>query len=174
MLAALGLFVMGYAVFARPEIGPEPPTWRSPVFIGIAVVSIVIGVAAGPFLSMLQVVAYPLAWVITADRRQAILASSVIGLAVLFGYIVGAGFSLEAFVSGLVDRRLLGRLRDRARPVDHEHLGVRRRARTASRRAAPPHRPRWRRSSHDRGAAQERERLAATSTTRSRRPSRAS
>jgi signal transduction histidine kinase len=102
VLAALGLFVMGYAVFARPEIGPEPPTWRVPVFIGIAVVSIVIGVAAGPFLSMLQVVAYPLAWVITADRRQAILATSVIGLAVLFGYIVGAGFSLEAFVSGLV------------------------------------------------------------------------
>ena len=113
VLAALGLFVMGYAVFARPEIGPEPPTWRVPVFIGIAVVSIVIGVAAGPFLSMLQVVAYPLAWVITADRRQAILASSVIGLAVFFGYIVGAGFSVEALVSGL--RRPASRSPSRSR-----------------------------------------------------------
>ncbi|TDN91949.1 sensor histidine kinase [Microbacterium sp. BK668] len=101
VLMTLGLFVVGYALFARPEIGTEPPTWRVPVFVAIAAVSICIGVAAGPFLSMLQIVAYPLAWVITPDRRQAILASSVIALAVLAGYLVGGGLSFEAFVSGL-------------------------------------------------------------------------
>ncbi len=101
VLAALGLFVIGYAVFARPEIGPAPPTWRVPVFLAIAFVSIVIGVAAGPFLSMLQVVAYPLAWVITANRRQAIIASVGIACAVFVGYLIGTGLTVESLISAL-------------------------------------------------------------------------
>jgi signal transduction histidine kinase len=101
VLAALGLFVVGYAVFARPEIGPEPPTWRVPVFLAFVAVSIVIGVAAGQFLAMLQVVAYPLAWVITGSRRQAILASTLIASSVLLGFLVGGEFALDAFISGI-------------------------------------------------------------------------
>ncbi|MFT4221079.1 MAG: histidine kinase, partial [Microbacterium sp.] len=79
-----------------------PPGWRGGAFLAVAAVSIGVGVAGAPMLATLQAVAYPLAWVLTDSRRHAVLACAAIAVSVLVGFAVGLGGSASGWMSGLV------------------------------------------------------------------------
>ena len=99
--ASVALVVVAYLAFARPEIGAPTSTWRTPAFVAVAAVATALGIAANPFLAMLQTIIYPLIWVITPARRSAIISSGVVAFAVFVGFAVGEGFSVQGLVAGL-------------------------------------------------------------------------
>ena len=101
---SLFVFVAGYA-FLRPGIvSGAAPTWRLAVGIPLVVLAIVIGIAAAPFLAMLQTLAYPLVWVTTPARREAIVGSAGVALGALrsveraIGRCVQAGLGCHGLV----------------------------------------------------------------------------
>ena len=99
---SLFVFVAGYA-FLRPGIvSGAAPTWRLAVGIPLVVLAIVIGIAAAPFLAMLQTLAYPLVWVTTPARREAIVGSAGVAAATFVGFLLNGAFSSEAMWSGLL------------------------------------------------------------------------
>lgn len=100
-LAALAAFALAYAVIARPVIGQDGG-WRFVLFVVVAAAVLATGVAAAPFLAILQALAYPLAWVLGASRRGGIVGSAVIATGVFAGFAIGNGFTAEAVVAGLV------------------------------------------------------------------------
>lgn len=99
-VAAIALFALGYVAVGRAAIGFDPG-WRFPVFVAIAAVSVGVGSAASGFLAMMQALAYPLAWVIGVSRRHGIIASAVIASAVACGIAVGGGLDAGSIVTGL-------------------------------------------------------------------------
>ncbi len=155
----LALFLTSYLAFARPALGVDPPGWRTVAFVGLVTVSIGIGVAAIPMMANLQTVAYPLAWVLTATRWQAIGASAAIAFSVLIGFVAGMHGPVSGWTWGLVTAifsfifaiaiglwisRIIEYGEERARLVD-ELTSAQAQIESLSR---------------DRGAAAERERLA--------------
>lgn len=96
MIVALGL---AYLFIARPGIG-EPAGWRFPAFLAVAAGIVLVGTAAAPFLAMLQVLVYPLVWVLGDTRRRGIAGSVVIAVAIVVGYGIEGDFSLGALISG--------------------------------------------------------------------------
>ncbi len=101
-VGAVGLVILAYFFLARPELSDQAPRWRLFSFTAVAAVALVVGVAAVPFLAMLQVMVYPLAWVIAPSRRPAIVASAVFAVAVFIGFLVGGGFAPAALLTGAV------------------------------------------------------------------------
>ncbi|SIT68405.1 sensor histidine kinase [Microbacterium sp. RU33B] len=101
-VASVGLVILAYFFIARPELSDAAPRWRLVAFTAVAAAALVIGVATVPFLAMMQVMIYPLAWVIAASRRPAIIASCVFAVAVFFGFFIGSGFTLDGAVAGLI------------------------------------------------------------------------
>lgn len=101
-VGAVGLVILAYFFLARPELSEAAPRWHLVAFTATAAVALVIGVAAVPFLAMMQVMVYPLAWVIAPSRRPAIIASGVFAAAVFLGFLVGGGFTPEALLTGTV------------------------------------------------------------------------
>ncbi len=101
-VASVGLVILAYFFIARPELSDAAPRWRLVAFTGVAAAALVIGVATVPFLAMMQVMIYPLGWVIAASRRPAIIASCVFAVAVFFGFFIGSGFTLDGAVAGLI------------------------------------------------------------------------
>lgn len=101
-LAATALFALGYALVGRRAIGRPPPGWRFPAFLAVTVVALVLGTAAAPFLAILQTLAYPLTWVIGDSRRRGISGSVVIAASVALGMFAGSGFTPDGAVSGAV------------------------------------------------------------------------
>ncbi|WP_214465651.1 sensor histidine kinase [Microbacterium flavescens] len=98
--AAIAAFALAYFLIARPAIG-APSTIRFTTFLTTTAVILAVGTAATEFLATLQVLAYPLAWVLGDTRRRGVIGSAVIALAVMIGYTSGGGFSVGAFVAGL-------------------------------------------------------------------------
>lgn len=88
--AALVLFVLSYLLVARPALTSTRP-WHFPVFVAGAAVALAGGCAGEPFFAVLQAIAYPLTWVLAADKRQAIVGSAVIALGVFAGFAVFSG-----------------------------------------------------------------------------------
>lgn len=72
------------------------------VFVALLAISIGIGVTAAPFMAMLQTLAYPLVWVSVGTRRGGVLGSVAIGIGVFVGFVVRGGFTLESFWEGLL------------------------------------------------------------------------
>lgn len=101
-IGSVGLVILAYFFIARPELSDAAPPWRLVAFTATASVALVIGVATVPFLAMMQVMIYPLGWVIASSRRPAILASGVFAVAVFFGFFIGSGFSTDGLLAGLV------------------------------------------------------------------------
>ena len=99
-LASIAVFVVGYALVGRAAIGNPPAGWRFPVFLALAALAVGVGSAAAPFLAMLQTLAYPLIWVIGDTRRRGILGSTVIAASVFAGFLIGGGFTGDAAISG--------------------------------------------------------------------------
>ncbi|MCR2783793.1 MULTISPECIES: histidine kinase [unclassified Microbacterium] len=101
-IGSVAAVVLAYLLLARHEIGEDPPTWRVPVFIVAVSVAVGIGVSVNPFLAMLQTIIYPLVWMITANNRQAIVGSALPALTILVGFAAGEDFSAGGWASGLV------------------------------------------------------------------------
>jgi len=99
-LAAIGLFVLGYAVIGRDAIEPPRAAWRYPAFLSVAAVAAGIGAGAAPFMAMLQTLAYPLVWVIGDSRRRGIGGSAVIAASVFVGASFGYGANLDSLLAG--------------------------------------------------------------------------
>ena len=97
---AVVLVIAAYLAFARPDLSESAPPWRHVAFVGVGAVALGVGVAAIPFLAMLQVLVYPLLWVTAASRRPAIVGSAVVAVAVFLGFVIGGGFTANAFISG--------------------------------------------------------------------------
>ena len=63
---------------------------------GIALVTVLpiacgLAVIGNPTLAVMQTLAYPLAWVVTAGIRQAVIANIAIGATVFIGFVIGLG-----------------------------------------------------------------------------------
>ncbi|WP_341997347.1 sensor histidine kinase [Microbacterium sp. LWH7-1.2] len=99
-LAAIGLFVLGYALIGRDAIEPPRAAWRYPAFLSVAAVAAGIGAGAAPFMAMLQTLAYPLVWVIGDSRRRGIGGSAVIAGSVFVGASFGYGLNLDSLLAG--------------------------------------------------------------------------
>ncbi|WP_137843139.1 sensor histidine kinase [Microbacterium sp. 2FI] len=99
-LASIALFVLGYVLIGRATIGNPPPGWRFPAFLAVAALAVGVGAAAAPFLAILQTLAYPLVWVVGDTRRRGILGSVVIAASVFAGFFIGGGFTADAAISG--------------------------------------------------------------------------
>lgn len=97
---AIAAFALAYFLIARPAIGAAS-TVRFSVFLTTIAVVLAVGTAATEFLATLQVLAYPLAWVLGDTRRRGIVGSAVIAVAVMIGYAIGGGFTVGAIVAGL-------------------------------------------------------------------------
>jgi signal transduction histidine kinase len=98
-IGSIVFFALGYLLVARGAIGREAG-WRFPVFLAISALAVGIGAAAAPFLAMLQTLAYPLVWVLGDSRRRGIMASIVIAVSVFVGVFVGGRFTPDAAISG--------------------------------------------------------------------------
>ncbi|MDX2376802.1 sensor histidine kinase [Microbacterium sp. LRZ72] len=98
-IVAVAVFAALYVGVARPLIGTAPPLWRYIVLVAVFGVMLVAATSISPFLSILQTLAYPLVWVMSPDRRRAIIASGAIALSVWLGVFWGGGFDGGAFVS---------------------------------------------------------------------------
>ncbi|WP_194396176.1 sensor histidine kinase [Microbacterium atlanticum] len=99
--AAIVAFVLMYLIIARPVIGePHSPPRFVWLLVALAVI-LVVGTAATGFLAILQALAYPLVWVIGDTRRNGVIGSAVIAVAVLAGYVIGGGSTTGAVLAGL-------------------------------------------------------------------------
>ena len=98
-IGSIVFFALGYLLVARAAIGQQAG-WRFPVFLAISALAVGIGAAAAPFLAMLQTLAYPLLWVLGDTRRRGIMASVVIAVSVFVGVFVGGRFTPDAAISG--------------------------------------------------------------------------
>ncbi|MCP2636342.1 sensor histidine kinase [Microbacterium sp. HD4P20] len=99
--AAIAGFVLAYLFIARPTIGVAASRARFSWFLAVLAVILAVGVAASGFLAILQALAYPMAWVLGDSRRRGIIGSAVIAAAVLIGNMIGGGFSVGAILAGL-------------------------------------------------------------------------
>ena len=99
-LAAIALFAAGYALIGRDAVEPPRAAWRYPAFLSVAAIAVGIGAGAAPFMAMLQTLAYPLVWVIGDSRRRGIGGSAVIAGSVFVGASFGYGPNLQSFLAG--------------------------------------------------------------------------
>lgn len=87
---ALVLFVAAYVVIARPGL-IRPRSWSQPAFVAVTAIALAAGCAGQPFFAVTQAVVYPLVWVLSAQRRRAIVGTVVIGFGVFVGFAFFAG-----------------------------------------------------------------------------------
>jgi len=97
--AGVALLVAAYLV-ARPSMGDEEPR-RFGLFVAGAAIAMTLMTFAEPSLATMQVIVYPLVWIFSPDRRGGIVGSLIIGAAVFAGYAVGFGFAVGAVVESL-------------------------------------------------------------------------
>lgn len=84
--AALAVFVLvGYLGVARPGLR-APAAWHTPAFATISAVTLAVGCATEPFYAVIQAVAYPLTWVLTEQKRTAIIGSGIVAVGVCVGF----------------------------------------------------------------------------------------
>ncbi len=101
IICSLVLFALAYVLFARPEISEEPSTWRAWAFLAAALTAMFVGILGNGFMAMLQALAYPLVWIVTDDRKRAIIACAAIAVTVGAAIVISNGFTPSAWVSGL-------------------------------------------------------------------------
>lgn len=96
-LAGLALLVVAWIALGRR--GPESP--RATAFVALVVLSSGIVVAAYPTLAIIQVIAYPIAWVYSASIRRAVVVNIAIALAIGVGFLVSLGVGIDNLVQTL-------------------------------------------------------------------------
>lgn len=93
-LGALALLVAAWFLLGRR--GPEAPT-ALPFMVTVVIAS-GLAVAAYPTLAIIQVIAYPIAWVYSATVRRAVLVNIAIALAVGVGFLITLGTGVDNLV----------------------------------------------------------------------------
>lgn len=99
--ASAALLVIAYFGFGR-RLRQRSSTPLAVVFVVLLTVSIGVGVAAAPFIAMLQTLAYPLVWVSVDTRRGGVLGSVAIGFGVFIGFVAHGGFTIESLWEGIL------------------------------------------------------------------------
>lgn len=99
--ASAALLVIAYFGFGR-RLRQRSSTPLAVVFVILLTISIGVGVTAAPFMAMLQTLAYPLVWVSVDTRRGGVLGSIAIGFGVFIGFVAHGGFTMESFWEGIL------------------------------------------------------------------------
>lgn len=99
--ASAALLVIAYFGFGR-RLRQRSSTPLAVVFVILVTISIGVGVTAAPFMAMLQTLAYPLVWVSVKTRRGGVLGSVAIGFGVFVGFVAHGGFTIESFWEGIL------------------------------------------------------------------------
>ncbi|WP_300590913.1 sensor histidine kinase [Microbacterium sp.] len=99
--ASAALLVVAYFGFGR-RLRQRSSTSLAVVFVVLVTISIGIGVTAAPFMAMLQTLAYPLVWVSVDTRRGGVLGSIAIGFGVFVGFVAHGGFTIESLWEGIL------------------------------------------------------------------------
>lgn len=99
--ASAALLVIAYFGFGR-RLRQRSSTPLAVVFVALVTVSIGVGVTAAPFMAMLQTLAYPLVWVSVGTRRGGVLGSVAIGFGVFIGFVAHGGFTIESLWEGIL------------------------------------------------------------------------
>lgn len=101
-LAALAAFTVGYVVVARAGLEPPRARWRYPAFLAVATLTVAVAVGSVPFMAILQLLAYPIAWLVGDTRARGIGAAAVIAAGVFVGAWIGYGPSVDSALAGTV------------------------------------------------------------------------
>ncbi|MGP6205425.1 sensor histidine kinase [Microbacterium sp. F2] len=99
--ASAALLVVAYFGFGR-RLRQRSSTSLAVVFVVLVTISIGVGVTAAPFMAMLQTLAYPLVWVSVETRRGGVLGSVAIGFGVFIGFVAHGGFTIESLWEGIL------------------------------------------------------------------------
>ncbi|WP_341579937.1 sensor histidine kinase [Microbacterium schleiferi] len=99
--ASAALLVVAYFGFGR-RLRQRSSTSLAVVFVVLLTISIGVGVTAAPFMAMLQTLAYPLVWVSVETRRGGVLGSVAIGFGVFVGFLAHGGFTIESLWEGIL------------------------------------------------------------------------
>lgn len=99
--ASAALLIVAYFGFGR-RLRRGGSTPLAVVFVILLAISIGVGVAAAPFMAMLQTLAYPLVWVSVDTRRGGVLGSVAIGFGVFIGLVAHGGFTIESLWEGIL------------------------------------------------------------------------
>lgn len=99
--ASAALLIVAYFGFGR-RLRQGGSTPLAVVFVILLAISIGVGVAAAPFIAMLQTLAYPLVWVSVDTRRGGVLGSVAIGFGVFIGLVAHGGFTIESLWEGIL------------------------------------------------------------------------
>lgn len=99
--ASAALLIVAYFGFGR-RLRRGGSTPLAVVFVILLAISIGVGVAAAPFIAMLQTLAYPLVWVSVDTRRGGVLGSVAIGFGVFIGLVAHGGFTIESLWEGIL------------------------------------------------------------------------
>lgn len=99
--ASAALLIVAYFGFGR-RLRQGGSTPLAVVFVILLAISIGVGVAAAPFMAMLQTLAYPLVWVSVDTRRGGVLGSVAIGFGVFIGFVAHGGFTIESLWEGIL------------------------------------------------------------------------
>ncbi len=99
--ASAALLVIAYFGFGR-RLRQRSSTPLAVVFVILLTISIGVGVTAAPFMAMLQTLAYPLVWVSVKTRRGGVLGSVAIGFGVFVGFVAHGGFTIESLWEGIL------------------------------------------------------------------------
>tara|TARA_B100000678_G_scaffold42356_1_gene31846 strand:+ start:6351 stop:7517 length:1167 start_codon:yes stop_codon:yes gene_type:complete len=103
--ASAALLIVAYFGFGR-RLRQGGSTPLAVVFVILLAISIGVGVAAAPFIAMLQTLAYPLVWVSVDTRRGGVLGSVAIGFGVFIGFVAHGGFTIESLWEGILSAGL--------------------------------------------------------------------
>ena len=103
--ASAALLIVAYFGFGR-RLRQGGSTPLAVVFVILLAISIGVGVAAAPFMAMLQTLAYPLVWVSVDTRRGGVLGSVAIGFGVFIGFVAHGGFTIESLWEGILSAGL--------------------------------------------------------------------
>ncbi len=103
--ASAALLIVAYFGFGR-RLRQGGSTPLAVVFVILLAISIGVGVAAAPFIAMLQTLAYPLVWVSVDTRRGGVLGSVAIGFGVFIGLVAHGGFTIESLWEGILSAGL--------------------------------------------------------------------
>ena len=103
--ASAALLIVAYFGFGR-RLRRGGSTPLAVVFVILLAISIGVGVAAAPFIAMLQTLAYPLVWVSVDTRRGGVLGSVAIGFGVFIGLVAHGGFTIESLWEGILSAGL--------------------------------------------------------------------
>lgn len=103
--ASAALLIVAYFGFGR-RLRRGGSTPLAVVFVILLAISIGVGVAAAPFMAMLQTLAYPLVWVSVDTRRGGVLGSVAIGFGVFIGFVAHGGFTIESLWEGILSAGL--------------------------------------------------------------------